>query len=230
VELPTSTTALLIALAILPGVAGEKAYRLLVGVDWREDKWQRTLRLLIFSVVGLATYAVMAGWLNAPAPAYVLPTELARVTSGSIAALGLAFLGHVAAAAMVGAITGIASRGVARLMSRTAYSSAWDHFVNACVKQHWVTLGLQNGDVYLGYIDIADMSVAAAERDVILREPALFDTSVRRYRALEYQSMFIPGTLISSVAVISDTKLDKRITIAGEILFKTEGENNDEQQ
>ena len=44
-ELPNSVVALLIAaFAILPGVPGERLYTILVGWDWREDKWWRTLR------------------------------------------------------------------------------------------------------------------------------------------------------------------------------------------
>jgi hypothetical protein len=225
-ELPGSAAALLIALAILPGVAGEKAYRLLVGVDWREDKWQRTLRLLAFSVIGLATYAAIATGTRLPPPSYVLPSELARPNDAAIGLYALAYLGHVAGAALVGIAAALTSRGIARLVSRTAYSSAWDHFVNACVRQHWVTVGLQNGDVYLGFIDIADVSVAAGERDVILREPALYDATTSRYRALEYQSMFLPGTLICSIGVISDTKLDKRMTTPGEVLFEPKGDAN----
>jgi hypothetical protein len=54
-ELPNSVVALLIAaFAILPGVPGERLYTMLVGWDWREDKWWRTLRLLAFSLVGLS--------------------------------------------------------------------------------------------------------------------------------------------------------------------------------
>lgn len=54
-ELPNSVSALLIAaFAILPGVPGERIYTMIVGWDWREDKWWRTLRLLAFSLAGLS--------------------------------------------------------------------------------------------------------------------------------------------------------------------------------
>jgi hypothetical protein len=224
VELPTSVAALLIAIfAVLPGVPGEKAYRSLVGVDWREDKWQRTLRLLTFSIIGLALYVAVAQVLHGPAPAYVTPSVLQSLNASQIGGVAVAFLGHVVASAAVGVLAAFSSRMLARLVSRTAYSSAWDHFVNACVKLHWVTIGLSNGEVYLGYIDVADMSVAATERDIILREPARYDVATGQYRAMEYQSMFLPGPLVCSVAVISDVSIDKRLTVVGEILFQVKG-------
>ena len=90
------------------------------------------------------------------------------------------------------------------------------------MKGHWVTVGLNNGDVYAGYIDKADVSVAATERDIILQEPALYDQQLKRYRTLQYQSLFLLGSAIASVAVVTDTAADKRITEIGESLFVEE--------
>jgi hypothetical protein len=87
------------------------------------------------------------------------------------------------------------------------------------VKGHWVTVGLNNGDVYGGYIDMADVSVAASERDMILREPALYDRDAKRYRTLEYLSLFLLGSTIASVAVVTDSAADKRLMLIGEALF-----------
>jgi hypothetical protein len=67
-----------------------------------------------------------------------------------IATFAEAFLGHVIGAALVALVAGSGSRLVARVAARSAYASAWDHFINACVKQHWVTVGLTNGDAYAG--------------------------------------------------------------------------------
>ena len=73
-ELPDRVAAVLIAaFAILPGVPGERLYTMLVGGDWREDKWWRTLRLLAFSLVGLAAYAIIAHLIRTPSPTYISP-------------------------------------------------------------------------------------------------------------------------------------------------------------
>lgn len=225
-EIPSSIAALIVAVfAILPGLPGEKVHQLLVGMDWREDKWQRTLRILFFSVVGLALYATLAPVLGSPPPTYILPQTLQAVDASGMIKLCGAFIGHVLAAAAVGLLAGVFTRLLALFISRSAYSSAWDHFVNSCVKQHWVVVGLETGNVYLGYIDVADVSVAGLERDIILREPAAYDDQLQRYRATQYQSLFLPGSIVSSVGVVSDARIDTRITSPGEILFN-EGDSD----
>lgn len=222
-ELPNSVTALLIAaFAILPGVPGERIYTMLVGWDWREDKWWRTLRLLAFSLVGLSTYAIFAALVGTPIPAYISPRALESLRPTQMADLAVAFLGHVLGAAVSGVASAYAVRALARLTSRSAYSSAWDHFINSCAKSRWVTVGLANGQVYAGYVDKADVSVAASDRDIILREPALYDETANTYRATSYQTMFLLGSTIASIAAVSDPRGDNRITTAGEDLFAQE--------
>jgi len=222
-ELPNSVAALLIAaFAILPGVPGERIYTILVGWDWREDKWWRTLRLLAFSLVGLSAYAIFAAFVGTPLPAYISPHALEGLLPGQITELAVAFLGHVVGAAVSGFAAGYAVRALARLTSRSAYSSAWDHFINSCAKSRWVTVGLVNGQVYAGYVDKADVSVAASDRDLILREPALYDETENAYRATQYQTMFLLGSTIASIAAVSDPCGDERITTAGEDLFGQE--------
>jgi hypothetical protein len=220
-ELPTSVAALLIAaFAVLPGVPGEKVYTVLVGWDWREDKWWRTLRLLAFSLVGLSLYSIIAPFVSAPLPTYISPRAIEALQPTQIGELAVAFLGHVLGAAISGGAAGYAVKLLARVTSRSAYFSAWDHFVNSCAKGHWVTVGLSNGQVYAGYVDKADVSVAASERDIILREPALYNEADGMYRTTPYQTMFRLGSTITSVAAVSDPRDDKRITSAGESLFR----------
>src|ERR1700686_4937266 len=106
-ELPNSVAALLIAaFAILPGVPGERIYTMLVGWDWREDKWWRTLRLLAFSLVGLSAYAVVAPRFSAPQAAYVSPRAIEMLRPDQLGTLAVAFLGHVVGAAVCGAVAG----------------------------------------------------------------------------------------------------------------------------
>lgn len=222
-ELPNSVAALLIAaFAVLPGVPGERIYTMLVGWDWREDKWWRTLRILTFSLVGLSAYTIPASLVTAPLPVYISPSALERLLPTQLTHVAVAFLGHILAAAVSGLAAGYAIRVLARLTSRSAYSSAWDHFINSCARSRWVTVGLTNGQVYAGYVDKADVSVAASERDIILREPALYDETEKTYRATPYQTMFLLGSTISSIAAVTDPRGDKRITSAGEDLFEKE--------
>ena len=86
-------------------------------------------------------------------------------------------------------------------------------------------MGLNNGEVYAGFIEAADSSVAAAERDVVLREPAQYDQRLMCYRSLEYQSLFLLASTITSVAVIFDATTDKRTTRVGVSPF-AEGGND----
>jgi len=230
VELPNTVAgALIAAFAVLPGLPGEKVYSYFVGSDWREDKWSRSLRLLAFSLFGLAAYSLIAPRLGMPLPQYVTPRALEQLVPDQIASFAAAFTGHVLGATSVGLFAGIGSRLFAKIAARSAYSSAWDHFINSCVKGHWVTIGLTNGDVYAGYIDKADVSVAASERDIILREPAAYDPDTKQYRTLQYQTMFLLGTAIASVAVVTDAAADKRITDVGESLFLKESNGGNAQ-
>ncbi len=228
-ELPSTIVGVVIAaFAVLPGLPAERVYSFFVGSDWREDKWSRNLRLLAFSLFGLAGYALIAPRVGAPLPQYVSPKAFEQLSAGQIATFAAAFLGHASAATVFGLFAGLGARAFARIAARSAYSSAWDHFINACVKGHWVTIGLTNGDVYAGYIDKADVSVTAAERDIVLQEPALYDADLKRYRSLEYQSMFLLGSTIASVAVVTDAEADKRIIAIGESLFLEDSTDGNE--
>jgi len=228
VELPSTLVGVVIAaFVILPGLPGEKIYSYFVGHDWREDRWSRTLRLLTFSLFGLAGYALVAPLIGAPLPTYVSAKPLEQLSSNQIVTFATAFLGHVCGASAFGLVAGIGARLIARLAARSAYSSAWDHFVNSCVKGHWVTVGLTNGDVYAGYLDKVDVSVAAEERDMILQEPAIYDAEKKRFSTLSYQSMFLPGSTIASVAVVTDAATDERITKVGESLFMEESHHGE---
>lgn len=218
---------LVLVFAVLPGVPGEKLYQVSVGSDWREDPWQRILRLLVFSLFGLVLYAVIAPYLGAPPPTYLSPTALEKAASDPVRLnfLFVALLGHFGGAAVAGLLSGLCVRAIAHFTSATAFVCAWDHFVHACVKGHWVVVGLTNGEAYSGYVDVADVSVSAEQRDLILREPAQFDSGKSEYIASKYQSLFIPGNLVASIAVIHDPMQDKRIIPVGELVFPKENEH-----
>jgi hypothetical protein len=178
--------------------------------------------LLAFSLSGLSAYAIVASLVAAPLPAYISPHAMEVLRPEQIGPLAVAFLGHLACATICGGGAGYAIRALARLTSLSVYFSAWNHFINSCSKGRWVTIGLTNGQVYAGYIDKADLSVAASERDIILREPALYDEAARAYRMTSYQTMFLLGSTIVSIAAIMDTQDDVRITSRRKDLFGEE--------
>src|SRR6202035_2486696 len=107
----TSTLAgiLVLVFAILPGIPGERLYRTFVGFDWREDQWQKTLRLLTFSLFGLALYASIAPLLHAPFPTYLSPMLLEQAVKNEVLFRRtlLALLGHFAGSSVAGVIGGI---------------------------------------------------------------------------------------------------------------------------
>jgi hypothetical protein len=211
---------LIIALfALLPGVPAEWYYRLLVGIDWREDKWARTLRLLGFSTFGLALYIAVAPILRAPQPSYILPKDIQLIGISDLPKLAIAFLGHVVGSVVIAVATAFMATASSRLARRVAYVTAWDRFVNVSMPHRWVVVALQSGEVYAGYVEAADMSVAAAERDILLREPALFSETDQSYRALEYGALFLVGSSIASVGVLYDPQRDERMVDPGALLF-----------
>jgi small nuclear ribonucleoprotein (snRNP)-like protein len=219
----TLASILVIVFAVLPGVPGERLYRTFVGSDWREDHWQKALRLLGFSLFGLAIYASIAPAVRAPFPTYLSPNLLEQASKDEISLrrMLLALLGHFAGSSVAGGICGVSLRSIARIMSASAYYSAWDHFVRHCAKDHWVVVTLQNGETYSGIIETVDVSVANSDRDIILREPGLYDEGANEYRSMQYQSLFIAGSLWSSIATVYEPT-DRRIIPTGEVVFNKE--------
>jgi hypothetical protein len=72
---------LIIVIAIFPGLIGDKIYRVIVGVDWREKEWQGVLRLIGFSVIGVTLYSLVADFFNWPLPVHVVPSTYGEISS-----------------------------------------------------------------------------------------------------------------------------------------------------
>jgi hypothetical protein len=227
-EMLATVAGLVVALfALLPGVPAEWCYRLLVGIDWREDKWARTLRLLGFSTFGLALYAAVAPLFRAPLPLYVDPILLQKITPADFSRLSSAFLGHVIGSVIVAVLTALAAPLIRRLSKRIAFVTAWDRFINVSAARRWVVVALQSGEVYAGYVEAADTSVAAAERDILLREPARYVEKEGVYRVSEYSALFLVGSSIASVGALSDPKRGDRMITPGTLLFGKEGDRDE---
>ena len=93
----TLTGVLVLLFAGLPGLAGDRIFRALAGVSWREKEHRFWLRLLLCSVFGLIFYAIVADWFGWPAPAYVIPGTFAEVEEPSslLVRLSYAYAGHL---------------------------------------------------------------------------------------------------------------------------------------
>jgi hypothetical protein len=226
---PSAIGALIIvAICVLPGLPGEKCYGLLIGGDWREEAWSRVLRMIGFSVFGLMLYITATEIFRLPFPPYLLPDRLRNLTPRVIYDLTIALFGQFVGAVVAGTGAGLVMRAVGHFASRSAYGSAWEHFIRDSIDKHWVVVGLQNGDSYAGYIRIVDSKINSPDRDVLLLEPARFEEREQCYRATEYQTLFLAGAMISSIATVHDPTTDTRLTKPGEDIFASE-ENHEKE-
>ncbi len=212
--MPTTLAGILIlAFAVLPGVPGDKIYRMLVGYDWREDQWHRALRLLGFSLFGLALYSLVAAGTGLSSPHYLSPKLLQEAVGNPEAVPGL--LGPLIGHFIFSGLAGLGGAGIVRALARfsrvSVFSGSWDHFVFRCVPHHWVIVGLRNGESYTGALEAADTSVGPAERDLVLQEPAKYESAKGRYEVTGYQYLFIPGEFVASIGVVHEPSLDERI-------------------
>lgn len=224
----TSTVNGLVVLVfvLIPGVPAEAAYNLITGSDWREERFQRVIRIVLLSVLGLVTCAVIAGvFIKAWIPKYVMPAiydapwnrELLVEMSG-------AYLGHTLTSLVFGFVFAGISKISAHLMGQTVYPSAWDDLLRSHTRNHWIIVSLSTGEAYAGILETADQEVPSEERDVLLKEPASYSAKKGNYFTLPYQHLFIPSALIDSVAVVYDDDADEhdRLTEINEPLFEVE--------
>jgi hypothetical protein len=221
----TLTAVLIIVLGILPGLPGDKVYRAMAGVSWREKDTQHGIRLLSFSAAGLAVYASVAAPFGWPMPSYIVPnTYSAETFSASvIPTLGGAYLGHVAGATLAGLTAAGLRLGLAKVLTSGVHNDAWDQFVNKSTPKHWVLIHLTSGEIYSGILDHADVAVEPEYRDIILSEPAIYEDDQARYVSTSHQHLFIPGSAIASMATVYDPTCDQdRVVQPGAVLFGTQ--------
>lgn len=64
----------IIIFAIIPGILGNNIYELIVGSKWEEQLWDRVVRIISFSFLGLVLYIlVFVRYFNFPIPLYLIP-------------------------------------------------------------------------------------------------------------------------------------------------------------
>lgn len=225
--MPTTISALIIIIvAIFPGLLGNIAYRMIIGVDWRAKEFQVIIRLIGFSIIGAVLYSIAADMVSfLPPPLHLMPGSYESLTENpeNLNKIIYPYIGHLAGGFIAGVLAALGMHLVAKFSPATAYPSAWDGFIREQVPEHWVIIGLKSGDVYAGKIKSVDLSVSKGERDVVLEEPCLYEQKTGNYRALGHQYMFIPSENLYSLAVIHNPMIDERVVTIGTYLFK--GEN-----
>jgi len=231
--LPTSIAALLIILiAVFPGLIGNRIYRIIIGVDWREKEIGLILRLMAFSVMGLVLYYVCSIFFNLPPPLHLFPDTYSTLTYNSIKYgtrnindIFIPYIGHIIGGTLAGFIGAYGNKLLARFASISAYPAAWDEFARKCIVGRWVVIGLNSGEIYAGKIKHIDISIASTDRDIILEEPCQFDETKNQYIANSYQYMFIPASNICSIAALHDPSKEGRSIPIGTNLFSQGGTN-----
>jgi hypothetical protein len=208
--MPSTINGLIVFLiALIPGVPGEALYSLLAGRDWREDQLRRVIRIVMISVFGLLVYFPIAHWTPLPMPRYVVPSALANISSDEqLIRLVGSYVGHMTCAALVGAVLVPLQHALSSLTDSSTYPSAWDDLLRVHVPGRWVIVSLKNGDGIMGILETAEREVSQDERDILLKEPAFFDSNEEAYISVPYQYLFLPAALIESVAVVYDTTED----------------------
>lgn len=223
---------LVLVLALLPGVPGDRLMGSVVGRSWLEKDWQYVIRVLSYSTLGLIGYALLASWRDWPPPIHVLPATFGGtgLSPADLPRVGYGYLGHLVVSTLVGAASGLVQLGVKAWMPNVfvRHRDAWDEFVRFCAPGRWVVATLRDGRVYVGMLEQADTSRGPQHRDLLIQEPALWEEDVGNYRATGELYLYVGGEQITSLSAITDPDRDARVTESGKLIF--EGEKVDEQQ
>ncbi|HEV8613714.1 MAG TPA: DUF6338 family protein [Gemmatimonadales bacterium] len=201
---------LVLIVALLPGAAADEVFKRITGRNWREPVYRTTLRWLGLSLAGLALYVAAARELGMPPPIYVLPKSYAApgLAAEALPTLLIPFTGHVFSAVVSAILISAVLWILARAWPEQPYG-AWDVFVAKHVPSHWVVVGLEDGSAYQGKVRYAEKAVAAADRDLILEEPARFSPETGTYILTGHQHLFLPAKGVYSIATVYDPSIDE---------------------
>jgi hypothetical protein len=229
--MPSTISELLVVLfAVLPGVPGNLIYQRLLGRNRKEEQWATVIRMIGFSIGGLILYIVIGNFISAPLPYYISPNTFTNFVLERIFLLNmsLAFSGHVIGSMVIGFLSTRFVLVLNQWNKSTCYPDTWDKFIRENVNNHWVVVKLSGNEAYTGILERADVSVEQNERDIILKEPALYIEDKNNYISTSYQYLFLSGSIIDSIGVVSNPE-DIRITKIGSYIFNQpikEKENN----
>lgn len=220
--MPDTINALLVVLfAVLPGIPGNAIYKRLIGSDWREDQWKTVVRIIGISLGGLIAYIILGSLINAPLPSYIIPSTFKNfeIQRPFLMEMSISLLGHFISATLVGFLGAKTTQLLDKIMRVSDNADSWHKFVSLHARERWVVVSLHGGAAYAGYIDRADTNVKADERDLILAEPASYQKDTKKYLSLPHQYLFLPGKMISSIAIVAKQS-DERITKIHKYLFQ----------
>jgi hypothetical protein len=224
--LPTSVAAaLIIVLAIVPGVLAASIYHWLNGRDWRATETDKVIRALGFSLFGLCAYVLLANLFDWPPAMHVIPSSYSdsNLRASKLASLVLPYLGHVLCSVGLGAAAAGTARLIAKLSSSTHQPCAWDVFGKSHTMGRWVVVTLTSGARYCGIPGALDLSVAQGERDILLGEPALYDPDKEQYISTTFDRLFLPAAQVVEVGSLYDADKDTdRLVQPGHTVSTTE--------
>jgi len=226
--MPTTVAGLLIILfAILPGIPAYSIYKMFWGSNWRQSEWEKIVTIIIFSTGGLIIYTIISSQFNLTPSVYVIPSTFEAKSFGTsdLLPISLSLVGHFVSSIFLSLLVIIILRFSMRWLPIAPYPGSWDDFINNSVANRWVVVRLTNEETYAGILKSADTSVAQSDRDIILGEPALYSRKKGNYEVLPYQEIFVPATLVSSIAVVHDPDFDARVTQIGSFLFERKRKN-----
>jgi hypothetical protein len=227
--MPSSAQSLLIALFIfVPGFLGERIYRQVIGESRRELGYLFFVWLAV-SVVSLLVYTLVVSlseqvsWLpDLARPGYFSSAwmeNLDYVRPGTPTGIdpdawyrGLA--GHVVVALSLGALAGFAARRWPVLGINYQYASTWDHAMSTLPQGRFVLVELTNGVVYHASVYIVNRLGEDNDRDLVLREPRVYDRTTGQLRADSTMFLYLPGGDVRRIAFL-ETAGDQRLTPAG---------------
>lgn len=223
----TIETLIILLFAVLPGIPAYSIYKTFFGADWRETEWEKVIKIIIFSLTGIIAYILVSTLIKLPPPIYIIPSTFDTGTFGvaSLLPIALSLTGHFITSSLIAFVVVMIIRLFGRWTPSTPYPAAWDDFIRKDVPGHWVVVRLVNSETYAGYIKNADTSVSQDERDIVLAEPALYNEKEKNYKTVPYQQLFLPASMISSIATVYEPENDKRITRIGSNLFPEDVDN-----
>jgi len=230
--MPSTINGLLVFLfALIPGVPGETVYSNVAGLNWRENRLRRVIRIIIISLAGLMCYILVddlgnrMGLFDLVDPIYVMPSMLAEgVSRETVSSITLAYLGHVVSSTSIGVGLAYVWDYVASRIQNTTYPSAWSDMVDDHAPGHWVVVQLTDGESWAGIIETADTDVPVDERDILLREPAKYSEKKEAYIVSQHQHLYLPAELVKAVAAVHDRKqeneTERRINEVGDVILE----------
>jgi hypothetical protein len=224
--------ALLITLfAVMPGILGNGIYELIVGSKRNEELWDRIFRIVSFSFLGLALYVlVFVPLFHLPVPLYLFPQTFSSpsIDQTQVVQTVLVLLMMILLSTLSAFFIAFAVKTYNKFSPVTT-THTYDEFIRGYIHGHWVIVNLKSGESYAGILERGDINVKIEERDVILREPALYDKVKKNYFTSTNQYLYFPGDSIRSISVIYDSSIDPdRIVPVNRQLFPNAEQSSEE--